>query len=61
MSERKCPMCHGVPVEPREPRCRGCSHCDFSGTLAGYEQMQRCFAEAMAEADKIDPDREDCE
>jgi ribosomal protein L37AE/L43A len=43
----RCPKCYGVPVRPDLSGCRGCFDCDFSGTRAGYDQMQQMTREAM--------------
>jgi len=51
-----CPKCKGVPCEPAIEAgiedCKGCFECDFTGTLAGYELMQRMEREAYEAHEK---------
>jgi hypothetical protein len=45
-AEIPCPKCNGVPVAPDEPACKGCLECDFTGTLAAFDEMQKALDEA---------------
>jgi hypothetical protein len=41
--DQLCPDCLGVPVAPEVEGCRGCSQCDYTGTLAGHQRtMEYC-------------------
>jgi hypothetical protein len=56
LADGVCPVCKGIPVEPAVKECHGCMACDFHGTRAGYEQMQRLEREAYESAEEITDD-----
>jgi len=40
-----CPACNGVPEVPDDPQCLGQDCCDYTGTLEGYQAMQKIESE----------------
>lgn len=42
--EGPCPRCKGVSQHPEIPGCAGCMACDFTGTVEGFEEMERLDA-----------------
>lgn len=52
IADQPCPKCNGIAEHPEIEGSKGCAHCDYTGTHAGFESLKQLEGEMWEHMEK---------